>query len=71
MVEFKIKEAYKAQMAYRQTTLGTLHSKSSRYLADRIMMNKALLRESPWYQALPKDMQESLIRMMSISKDVT
>ena len=69
-VEFEFKKVYKAQATYHQTTLGTLHIKSFHYQANKSMMNEAFVRASPWFQALPEDMQESLIRMVSITKDV-
>lgn len=62
-IEFKFKDAYKARMAFPQTTLGTLHIKSYCYQENKNKMYEAPLRESVWFKALSKDMQETLIKM--------
>ena len=67
-VEFEFKEAYKAQVAHHQTTLGMFNL--WRYQTSRNLMNLETVKASPWFEALPKDTQDSLIRRMTRTRGV-
>lgn len=70
-VKFEFKRAYKSQVALHQTTLGVLRIKLLCYQLGMNLTNLEAVRASPWFEILPKETEDSLIRMMSTTKGAT
>lgn len=66
MIKFEFKEAYKAQVAHHQPNLGRF--KWWHYQTSRNLMNLETVKSSLWFEALLKDIQESLIRIMTTTR---
>lgn len=69
--EFEVERVYKENVACYHILFGPFYSKLFRIRIEWHRINEALIKGSPWFKDLPKVIQESLLKSISTTEDIT